>query len=1212
MTRKLLLLISFVLTGFAIHAQTSIAGSVTDEETGEPVMFANVALYRSGVLITGGQTDFDGNFNLSNIDPGTYDLEVSFVGYQTQRVNGILARAGQVNPVNVTLGTGLVLDEVVVTDYKVPLIEIDNTTSGGTITSEQIKKSPLKDVSGLASITAGVSSVDGGGDISIRGSRDNATDYYIDGIRVRANQIPQTEIEQLQVITGGIEAKYGDVTGGIISITTKGPSSKYTGGLEVETSKGLDPFGRLELNGNLSGPLIKKKSGESILGFRLAGRYLNLEDRAPSAVGVYRATEEQIARLSEDPFNVYFGQPVPEAELIPFSEIPLVQARPNEWQKSLDLNGKIDWRVAPGIDVSLTGGYYTNRSRFAPGRGQRVNGLTEQGTWGLFNHVNNPVNSNEGLRTNLRFRHRIGKTSSNTASGAAALIQNLTYTIQVGYETSNGLNQDWQHRDRLFDYGHIGSFSSTFDPVFDPDGFHVGFSPTLRNFDPFNSRNPVLARYNNPGDSPTQPYLNGLVDGTANLVYSIFHNVGGVYDNFSKSQTDIYTGSLAINFDLVPGGSSKGRHTIELGAWIEQREIRSWNANPFRLWNLAQQEVNTHLSGDDLDTTRFVDTVINGVNRRLFNLNVTDVRDKDFHKSFRNQFGIPIDEWVFLGEYDPSDLSLDMFSANQLIDPGFVSMFGYDYRGNKIRNIAFEDFYNYNFFGEENFNGQPSYMVAPDRPFYFAGYIQDKFQYKDIIFRIGLRLDAFDANTKVMRDPFSLYPIQNASDFHNSNATNIPSGIGDEFKVYVESEGSSSVKGYRRGNVWFDANGNQLNDGNFLFGGELVNPAYEPGVVRDIQSPEYDINRSFEDYRIRLNPMPRISISFPISDQANFFGSYDVLFQRPPGRNYVSPLDYYFYETRTPINNANLNPEQTINYEVGFQQKLTNSSAIKINAYYKELRDMIQRRYFLYLPNPVNENLGFDNIDFGTVKGFTFAYDLRRTGNVSLQANYTLQFADGTGSDDRSQEAILRPGTGNLRYLLPLNYDERHAFNFLFDLRWDGGSRYNGPSIGDFQLLANTGINIQSSLVSGRPYTRGEAPLRYGSRGIQGQLNGARLPWNYNFNLRIDRDIALSNKQGKRPLNLNVYLRVSNVLNTLNVRGVYAASGDPGNDGFLASSLGRLELSRYTDGNTISDQAIRELGRNVQNFMGFYEMGMLNPGFFFAPRRIYLGAIFEF
>lgn len=1210
MTRKLLLLLSLMFTGFLVYGQTSLAGSVTDE-SGEPAMFANVALYRNGVLVTGATTDLDGNYNISNLDPGTYDLEVSLIGFQTQRINGILLRAGQVNPVNVILSEGVVLGDVVVTDYKVPLIEQDNTTSGGTITSEQIRKSPLKDISGLATTTAGVSSIDGGA-LTVRGSRSNATDVYIDGIRVRANQIPQTEVEQLQVITGGIEAKYGDVTGGIISITTKGPSSKYTGGLEVETSKGLDPFGRLEINGNLSGPIIKKRTtGESVLGFRLSGRHLTLDDRAPSAVGVYRATEEQIAVLSADPYNNYFGQNIAEAEFIPFGEIPLQRARPNENSKSIDLNGKIDWRVSPGVDVSLTGGYFNNFDRFSPARNERVNGSTAtNASWGLFNHVNNPFQTSEAFRTNLRIRHRIGRTSSNTTSGAASIIQNLAYTIQVGYETNTAAVQDWQHRDRVFDYGHIGTFSSSFDPVFDIEGLHLGYSPTLRNFDPSNSRNPVLANYNLPGDSPSQPYLNGLSDGTGSLIFTNFHNVGAVYDNLSKNQTDVYTGSLAINFDLVPGGSSRGRHTIELGAWIEQREVRSWQMSPFNVWNLAQQEVNVHLSADDIDTTRGFDTVINGVNRRLYPLNVTDVTDKSFHTNFRNRYGIPIDEWVFLGEFNPQDLSLDMFSANQLVDPGLVNMYGYDFQGNKISGIAFEDFYNYNFFGENR--GQPSYQVAPDRPFYFAGYIQDKFSYKDIIFRVGLRIDAFDANTKVMRDPFSLYPIQTAADFHNMNPSTKPASIGDDFKVYVTSEGSSEVKGYRNGNIWFDANGNQLNDGNFLFGGELVNPAYEPGAVNDIQNPNFDLDRSFEDYKIRLNPMPRVSISFPISDEANFFGSYDILYQRPPGRNYVSPMDYYFYDTRTPINNANLSPEQTINYEVGFQQKLTNSSAVKINAYYKELRDMIQRRYFLYLPNPVNENLGFDNIDFGTVKGFTFAYDLRRTGNFSLQANYTLQFADGTGSDDRSQEAILRPGSGNLRYLLPLSYDERHSFNVLFDLRWDGGSRYNGPRVGNFALLENTGINVQASAVSGRPFTRGETPNRYGSIGIDGQLNGARLPWNYNINLRLDRDIAIGgNREGRRPMNLNIYFRVSNLLNTLNIRGIYAA-GDENNDGFLASYLGQLELSRYTQGNTAADLALRELGRDVDNFIGYYNMGMLNPGFFFAPRRIYLGAIFEF
>ncbi len=148
-------------------------------------------------------------------------------------------------------------------------------------------------------------------------------------------------------------------------------------------------------------------------------------------------------------------------------------------------------------------------------------------------------------------------------------------------------------------------------------------------------------------------------------------------------------------------------------------------------------------------------------------------------------------------------------------------------------------------------------------------------------------------------------------------------------------------------------------------------------------------------------------------------------------------------------------------------------------------------------------------------------------------------------------------------------------------------------------------------MISGRPYTRGETPSKYGSIGINGQLNGARLPWNYNFNLRLDRDITIANKEGKRPLNLNVYLRVSNVLNTLNIRNVYAA-GDEHSDGFLPSYLGQLELNRYRNLNSAAERALAEQGRNEANFIGYYQQGMLNPGFFYSPRRIYLGAIFEF
>ena len=222
------ILILFFFTN-PIFAQTSLEGKVTDEKN-EAIIGATVVLFKSGVQKSGTTTDIDGNYSISNIDPGTYDVEFSYIGYQTQRIQGVVVFAGKSNRLNSAMDQGITLNEVVVVDYKVPLIQQDNTTSGGTVTSEQIRNLPTKNINELAATTAGIASQNGGA-INIRGSRSNATNYYIDGIRVNTNLIPQTEIDQMQVITGGVEAKYGDVTGGVISITTKGPSNKFSRGL---------------------------------------------------------------------------------------------------------------------------------------------------------------------------------------------------------------------------------------------------------------------------------------------------------------------------------------------------------------------------------------------------------------------------------------------------------------------------------------------------------------------------------------------------------------------------------------------------------------------------------------------------------------------------------------------------------------------------------------------------------------------------------------------------------------------------------------------------------------------------------------------------------------------------------------------------------------------------------------------------------------------
>ncbi|MEM9261830.1 MAG: carboxypeptidase regulatory-like domain-containing protein, partial [Bacteroidota bacterium] len=295
--KRTLLLFLLIFAAFSVYAQTALSGKVIDvDSNNDPLPFATVQIFKDGAFYQGATTDLDGNYYFSNVDPGTYDLQVDYTGYPPTKLTGIPVKAGQTNfaDVEVSSNGGVALDVVVVTGFKVPLIEQDNTTSGQTVTSEQIRNLPTRNINQIASITAGAASADEGGAINIRGSRSNATDYYVDGVRVSRTSIPDSEIEQLQVVTGGVEARYGDVTGGIISITTKGYSDQFRVNAEAETSEGLDAYGNSLVGLAMTGPLLRNKKGNSILGYRISGRYTYREDDDPSAVPIYRANDDVI------------------------------------------------------------------------------------------------------------------------------------------------------------------------------------------------------------------------------------------------------------------------------------------------------------------------------------------------------------------------------------------------------------------------------------------------------------------------------------------------------------------------------------------------------------------------------------------------------------------------------------------------------------------------------------------------------------------------------------------------------------------------------------------------------------------------------------------------------------------------------------------------------------------------------------------------------
>ena len=89
------------------------------------VLFLNVN------QVAGTNTDFDGEYTIKPVQPGTYDVLVSFVGYQSKKVTGVKITANKIQFVNAALGAGVMIEEAEVVEYSVPLIDKDGGASGG-------------------------------------------------------------------------------------------------------------------------------------------------------------------------------------------------------------------------------------------------------------------------------------------------------------------------------------------------------------------------------------------------------------------------------------------------------------------------------------------------------------------------------------------------------------------------------------------------------------------------------------------------------------------------------------------------------------------------------------------------------------------------------------------------------------------------------------------------------------------------------------------------------------------------------------------------------------------------------------------------------------------------------------------------------------------------------------------------------------------------
>jgi hypothetical protein len=1292
-------LIAIIVFSITAQAQNGeIQGKVTDAN-GEALPFAQLIIVNDelGTKLTskGTKADANGLYTLKGLSPGKYNLLCKVLGKAPNVETEITVYAGRPVTVNFVMKNKNIKGEVIIKTKekrKLPkLIDVFQPKET-VIGAAEIKEGAVRDINSIAGSTGGVVQEDMGASLNIGGGRDNGVLYIVDGVKMTgSSSVPPTSIGQIEVITSGVPAKYGDANAGVISITTKGPSEKFRAGVEGLTSQFLDPYGYNLLGFNASGPIFRKKStidssnpdpktnvikGEPILGYFVSAEYQTDGDKFPTINGNWKVKDQKYQDILDNPYRLSTdgSKLLLNQAFLTANDLEKTSAHQNTSGRTIRVNGKLDWKVVPNSTNITVGGRLDN---------DRYNDFINR--YALLNFQNNRIMNKISYNGYVRLYQPLFNSDKQVTKS----IRNTTMTLQADYTRTEENYKSPVGGDNPWNYGYIGKFTELTKPNYirneGGDGTLVyyapgefikfgdnmlanSFSSTGVNFDK-GSINPLAATqtkaFIDMYRDKIAPFTSinaidnagGIINGkrASEIVHDLFYPAARIYNGIQKEENDQFRLTGTFNFDIVNKKSTTlNKHTIEAGFELEQRINRKYQISPNTFWTTAQSSLlNAHLSPDNTrnynplliignvkmrlqDYKKQLDTAANPIlfspfDSIFYDSEVSNGQQTQFSKNLRQALGYDSLTRLNIHEMDPNKMKLEWFTANDLIQNSFVtSQTGFDVYGNSLSaSTNFQDF-----FTQKDKNGNYTRNVAPYMPRYGAGYIQDRFQLNDIAFNVGFRVDYFDPNTYQLKDPYVPQGGRTITDpdvvktFKNDIPANLPS----DAVVYVDNPTSpSKITGFRSGSKWYDEKGGELLSYKSIetkFGSVnpyLIGNTDEERAKRDMTSSTFDPNLIFTPTKAKFAFAPRINFTFKIDTFVLLFAHYDVLNQRPEQDvTIANALTYYnmlVRKTSATHANPSLDFSSSSDLELGFKTRLSAKSALTINFQYREYTNQLtQARIDGGFPNSYTT---WGTTDFSTVKSLGLAYELRRTNNLRLKANYTLQFAEGSGSSRTSQQNIINAGLGNIKVIFPLEFQTQHVFNINTNYRFDDGENYNGPAKLR-KLLENFGANIDFSLKSGKPYTQQtnstpEVFLNSSTRATTlGDINSASMPWRVNVNLKLDKDFQF--KLGKktkgpdgveivrREYSLNIYLQIQNLFNSSNVLNVYRYTGDAKTDGYLNSKDGILQYNS-------NESVAKGYG---QGFRDLYNVSLEIPkddnriSYYARPRIVQLGAVMSF
>ncbi|HRP92404.1 MAG: carboxypeptidase-like regulatory domain-containing protein [Ignavibacteriaceae bacterium] len=344
------------------------------------------------------------------------------------------------------------------------------------------------------------------------------------------------------------------------------------------------------------------------------------------------------------------------------------------------------------------------------------------------------------------------------------------------------------------------------------------------------------------------------------------------------------------------------------------------------------------------------------------------------------------------------------------------------------------------------------------------------------------------------------------------------------------------------------------------------------------------------DFQIRdaeVELSPRIGIGFPVTTGTVFHAQYGRFIQLPELNDvYFGPYSYNDYLTMAPQSGFNgaLRAEETIQYEVGFRQLLSDNSALNITAFYKNIRDLVnvQNHKFRRVEGgQLLDAIYPENSDFGTTKGLALSLDITHLSYFSVSMQYTFSIAEGTGSSTSSSSTSVFRNTDNSapKVIAPLNFDQRHTGVVNIDFYVPKGE------LGWFEMF---NANMLFSFSSGRPYTPMDQWNLLGDNGInsttKGYINSAFAPGSFRIDLKMEKSFAIGD------IFISPYIWIENLLDADNITGVYRSTGSPYTTGYLTTPGGMATSELQGEG-----------------FVQDYKSLENNPANFGIPRLIKLG-----